>query len=401
MLLVDYLTWLETWFQENNMADYTSLMQLLANRNKIKPEELDYDKVGSDISGVLNPEQPVAPVAEEAPVAPQEQQVPQQAPEQELSATDQYKEYLKRGPSAQERWTKVAAAAADTWGGGNGLFSKLNNGRSTEGKRLQAAYNIEQKERDRLQKRKEFSLKLALRNKPDLSKRNAQDLIALERMSGIASGNNSRKGKLISKGRVRLKTATIMADQIAKFDTGSLTFDDPSNEQFGAAFAKLMGTASGKDIIEKFKYHSAYGAFQNILSWASGDPRTVVTAEQFKEVKLMAMDMARNEQESVNKAVARTLTGSIERLNRNPEQLKNIVEDYEIESGEVIYDAKNNRFKAVLTRDISVRDGGKSFQPDPNIVPNSGKKSAASFSGKRLTARQQEIADLKRQLNIK
>ena len=202
----------------------------------------------------------------------------------------------------------------------------------------------------------------------DPFKQKTQDYTALERMGGIISGNNSRKGKLISKGRERLKTSHIMLDMVKKFETGSLTFDDPSNTQYAAAFAKLMGTASGVEIIKKFKYDSAYSAVQDMKAYLSGDPRTTVTDEQFKEIKIMSSDMAKNEQETVNKSVARELNNYLPRLDRNPEAFERFRQQYQDEAGEVKFDSVSGRFVPVLTRDTSVQFGGQSIQPDASLV---------------------------------
>jgi hypothetical protein len=196
---------------------------------------------------------------------------------------------------------------------------------------------------------------------------------ALERMQGIIAGNNSRKGRLIAKGRERLKTAKLMTDMIGKFEDGTLTFDDPSNTEYAAAFAKLMGTASGVEIVKQFKYDSVEGAIADFNAWLSGDPQTTVTEEQLKEIKVMSMDMLKNEQEPVNRAVAASLNAFLPRLKRNPEVLNSLIEEYQESRGEVSFDPVKNRFSPILPSDISAEFGGRAVQP--------GQKSAAEYTG--------------------
>jgi len=190
-----------------------------------------------------------------------------------------------------------------------------------------------------------------------------QDYKAIENMGSIVSGNNARKGKMIFKGRDRLKTSNVMLDMVEKFKRGELTFDDPSNTQYAAAFAKMMGTASGIEIVKNFKYDSVEGFWNDIMAYASGDPRTTVTPEQFKEIEIMSLDMAKNEQESVNNAVARELNNYLPRLKRNPELFQRFIQQYQDEAGEVTYNMETDMFEPVLTRDTSVLYGGKSIQP--------------------------------------
>lgn len=205
------------------------------------------------------------------------------------------------------------------------------------------------------------------KSKVDPFKQKTQDYNAIERMGGIISGNNARKGKLISNGRSKVKTGKLMMDMVKDFENGRLTFDNPSNTQYAAAFAKLMDTASGVEIIKQFKYDSAYSAVQDMKAYLSGDPRTTVTDEQFKEIKIMSASMVKNEQEVINKSVARELNNYIPRLARNPEIFERFRQQYQDEAGEVEFDENLGRFVPVLTTDVSVLHGGQSIQPDASL----------------------------------
>lgn len=227
--------------------------------------------------------------------------------------------------ASEDKWSRVIAAAADVWGKGGGMFSKLHQQKvNNEFKREElyqkrvdrALKKQENKERKELAvQTKRYMQSLAIgkedRARADKDMNKLSDLFS--RMKGHVRG----AGKL-GKAWQDSDSVDKLNVQIQKFEDGSLTFDDVSNSEFSNAFSGIIaGRSPGIELIRDTKYSSMGGTLRGVFQYVTGKPQDALSIEMMRELKTMVGVLNKSTKHKLSKEVRGLWNANRQRINRN------------------------------------------------------------------------------------
>ena len=247
--------------------------------------------------------QEAEPASYETPPEQLAENVAEEEPQEEPSAIEAYENFVTRKPSNQERWGRVIAAAADTWGGGKGMFSKLlqQQEQATE-KRLKSAAEIEYKE-------KAAAAKLASEERREQLKIDLASIKAQRRQQEILEktgetrqrdatkhirtdknrwGGNMRGSRVYSElifNRMGLNKLDMLSKKYSDPESGLIP-DKVATQDFSSTYSSIIKGKGqvAQALIDNTTYKSVFGTKQELQSFLDGKPRRVYTKDQLKQL---------------------------------------------------------------------------------------------------------------------
>jgi len=287
-------------------------------------------------------------------------------PEQvEPSAIEQYQERLKTGPSDQERWSRVLAAAADTFGGGGGIFTRLQQAQGSETDRLEKAAKLELAQNKATEKYSRLQQKVqdkkATKKESENFRRRSKDESMF--VKAMAQLETTGRGTTFSrKVREELMSAKLVQNRLDAIEDGTLTADKQTATEISNAVSRLIaGGQPAIQLVDATLYHSLGGEANDWAQWISGNPQEYMNTLQRKEIRSQINNIEKTKRDEYNDWRV-GIKGSVNFiLNRN----KDLNEEFNAFHPDLAEVNKRDKIEAVSTKKAPhgqrVRQGGVNY----------------------------------------